>query len=268
MSFQTEELEEAIEHQRLSASNLASTTRSPPPIIFSKDTMATPAFALGAVNSAFTSKHVYSSTSTMVRPVLPVTPIRPAPISITPVAIYTEPQPGDPGSKPLPPVPKGFGMDKAAEPENDEAKTSAAGKKLPLSRFERAKRGLDLLKDDLFKNAPEQAGVGRQDVGAVMKPVAGEPGYKPAAYETVRVSELGISPFPDDANAVGKVGGVAAVKAAAVEVKKGEKTASQIKKQVMNIKTKDVETVFDIPSYLKPLPEDTPKITWKNYVGR
>lgn len=214
-----------------------------------------------------------------------------------------EPQPGDPGSKPLPKVPKGFGMDKVEEkkpkkdddddddekePSTPEAKSKAkskdgpskvtqktkgfAGRKLPVvgGTFEERKRGLQLLREDLFKSAPEAAGVGRQDASAIMKPLYGEPGYKPAAYETVKVSDLGISPFPDDANAVGKVGGVEAVKKAAVEVKKGEKTAEEVKKEVLKIEVKQEAKVYDIPDYLKPLPEDTPRkgYTWKNYEGR
>ena len=213
---------------------------------------------------------------------------------------YNTPQPGDAGYVPPPPVPKGTGMKKSEAPKNAavkepeakkaeakkvEPKTAskaakggagagAAGKKLPVlsNAFSGVtKRGLDLLREDVLKNAPTRAGVGRQDETAIMKPMFGEPGYKPAAYETVKVSELGISPFPDDANAVGNVGGIAAVKKAALEVKKGEKTASQIKKEVLKIETKAAkEEVFDIPDYLKPLPEDTPRkgFTWKNYNGR
>lgn len=207
---------------------------------------------------------------------------------------FMEPQPGDPGYVPLPPVPKGFGMEKSeprtANGEEAEVKVEAsdktkastgtkkvtqktagdapAAKKLPV--MEVTRRGLDLLREDLLKNAPDKAGVGRQDVGAIMKPMAGEPGYKPAAYQTVRVSELGISPFPDDSNAVGKVGGVDAVKKAALDVKAG-KTAKEIKKKVLKIETKAEDSkTYDIPDYLKPLPEDTPRkgYTWKNYVGR
>lgn len=203
---------------------------------------------------------------------------------------FMEPQAGDPGFKPLPPVEKGFGMTKS-EPRSSEAAASEAatpkdtapegdkpaekkrGGKLPVVVGSAAKRGLALLREDILKNAPERAGVGRQDSeGLTMKPVAGEPGFKPQSFETVKVSDLGISPFPDDANAVGKVGGIEAVKKAAIEVKTGEKTAKEIKKEVLKIKTtsKAETKVFDIPDYLKPLPEDTPRkgLTWKNYTGR
>lgn len=208
---------------------------------------------------------------------------------------FMAPQAGDPGYVPPPPVPKGTGMVKSEPPkaekkEEDAPAATAGGKtggktetksvtpkakpaaggKLPVSAGD-VKRGLDLLKEDLLKNAPQRAGVGRQDVSAVMKPMAGEPGFKPAAYQTVKVSELGISPFPEDANAVGKVGGIEAVKKAAVEVKAGKKSASDIKKEVLKVEVKaEKEQVFDIPDYLKPLPEDTPRkgYTWKNYIGR
>lgn len=149
-------------------------------------------------------------------------------------------------------------------------------RKLPVAiggAADTVKRGIALLREDFLKTAPQKAGVGRQDLDAfTMKPLSGEPGYKAAAYELVKVSELGISPFPDDANAVGKVGGIEAVKKAARDVREG-KSAKEIKKEVLNIGTdvKDTETeVFDIPDYLKPLPEDTPRprMTWKNYKGR
>lgn len=226
-----------------------------------------------------------------------------------PESSFMAPQPGDPGYKPLPPVPKGFGMTKSekrpsevvAEAKKEEVTPAASekdakkgGKKtekkvVPVSKagakgdgkpggddskgasnLPVKKGGLNLLKDDLLKNAPSFAGVGRQDVSGIMKPMAGEPGYKPQAYETVRVSELGISPFPDDANAVGKVGGIKAVKKAAVEVKQGSKTADEVKKEVLKIDVKkEKDQVFDIPDYLKPIPEDNRMTyTWKNYKGR
>lgn len=253
---------------------------------------ATPAFALSSTvrTSTFTNSQVAASSVSCplvlnhVR--VPVRPTR----HVSPIMTqFSPPQPGDPGYKPPPPVPKGTGMTKSETPEAKkpeaaakkeapakEGKSSdagAAGKKLPVvsgGAAQTAKRGLDLLREDLLKNAPTVAGVGRQDQTAIMKPMYGEPGYKPSAYETVKVSELGISPFPDDANAVGNVGGIEAVKKAAAEVKKGEKTAAQIKKEVLNIETKKEEKVYDIPDYLKPLPEDTVRkgFTWKNYVGR
>lgn len=169
-----------------------------------------------------------------------------------------------------------------AEKEAKKGKVDGKGlsaftkKNLPFAsgtkEVEGKKRGLDLLRQDLLKSAPEIAGVGRQDKpAAIMAPSYGEPGYKPQAYETAFASDLGISPFPDDANAVGKVGGLAAVQKAARAAKKGESAkalkAKALKKEV---KIPDAEKVFDIPDYLKPLPEDTPRkgLTWKNYSGR
>ncbi|CAN8069524.1 unnamed protein product [Agarophyton chilense] len=149
---------------------------------------------------------------------------------------------------------------------------------------EKKKRGLDLLKEDILKSAPERAGVGRQDADSVlMRPQAGEPGYKPAAYQTVRVSTLGISTFSDDKNYVSKVGGIDAVKQAAVDIQTGTKTGKDIKKEVLNkANNRPLNTfqstlqrpsaspqpnVDNLPDYLKPLPEDTPRkgMSWKNY---
>lgn len=172
-------------------------------------------------------------------------------------------------------TPSGFS---AAQPGDPGYKEPAPGaKKTPLpvatgsAEVAKKKRGLNLLRQDFLKSAPEKIGVGRQDQSAIMAPSFGEPGYKPAAYETAYVSDLGISPFPDDPNAVGKVGGIEAVAKAAREVKKGV-TADAIKARILN-KTPVVaesEMTYDIPSYLKPIPEDTPRkgLTWKNYDGR
>lgn len=176
---------------------------------------------------------------------------KPAAQDAAPASTSAEPQPGDPGSKP--------------------SIAQAVASKLPVvsGATSTVKRGLDLLREDLLKNAPERAGVGRQDSDSVvMKPVAGEPGYKPQSYETIKVSELGISPFVDDENAVGKVGGIEAVKKAAIEVKAG-KSSKQIKSDLLNANVVDSKG-FDIPDYLKPIPEDTPRkgMTWKNYEGR
>lgn len=211
---------------------------------------------------------------------------RPKPVD-EPQTSFMAPQPGDPGYKPPAPVAKGAGLpstSKETKATKDAPSKSTTekkvtptpaggkGKKLPVvSGAEAVKRGLDLLKEDLLKNAPERAGVGRQDTPSLtMKPSAGEPGYKPQAYQTVMASQLGISGFPDDKNFVSKVGGIAAVKKAALDVKKEGKTAKQIKQEVLKINTKKEKTVFDIPDYLKPIPEDTPRkgYTWKNYNGR
>lgn len=270
----------------------------------------TPAFALGAVKaSSFTTPRVSPATTPLSvrtetrraastwrmseeKKPLFSNPFKAKPDPGGPATSFMAPQAGDPGYVPPPPVPKGTGMSKseprpsekdaveavAAEEKPADPKaptttttvtpTPGAGgaKKLPV-----VSRGLDLLKKDLFKSAPESVGVGRQDTSGIMKPMAGEPGYKPAAYQTVPVSELGISPFPDDANAVGNVGGVEAVKKAALEVKEGLKSAKEVKKEVTKAVSFEAEPKkFDIPDYLKPLPEDTPRrgLTWKNYVGR
>lgn len=177
---------------------------------------------------------------------------------------YAKPQPGDPGYKPEPVTP------------------GAAKDEGPVQAI---KRGLDLLKEDFLKNAPERVGVGRQDAAVVMKPAAGEPGYKPPSYTTVKVSKLGISPFTDDKNFVSKVGGLDAVKQAAVDSVAG-KSAKQIKKEALKIADR-VESIVEpvdeikpgasveapkdlLPDYLKPIPEDSTRkgMTWKNYAGR
>lgn len=181
---------------------------------------------------------------------------------------FSEPQPGDPGYK---------GSSTSSEPAATKVAPASAGKKagfkLPVvsgSQAGTAKRGLDLLREDVFKNAPEVAGVGRQDQAYVMKPQPGEPGYKPQAYEVVKQSDLGISSFADDANAAKKVGGLAAVKRAANAARAG-KSAKELKSSLLNQdvsrKQPNEPAVYDIPDYLKPLPEDTPRAgkTWKNY---
>lgn len=174
---------------------------------------------------------------------------------------------------------KKAGEDAAKEKEDAKGKIASAFKtiktKLPVASgtadVESKKRGLDLLRQDFLKSAPERAGIGRQDVTAVMAPSFGEPGYKPQAFETVKLSELGISPFQDDANAVGKVGGLAAVQKAALASKRG-KTAKQNKAKALKkpIVVSAEDIVYDIPDYLKPIPEDTTTkgLTWKNYNGR
>lgn len=170
-----------------------------------------------------------------------------------PQTTFSEPQPGDPGYKPA------------------ESKATG-GVKLPVSVGDAAasaNRGLELLRQDIFKSAPERAGVGRQDQNLIIKPQFGDPGYKPQAYEVTKASELGISSFSDDKNYVGKVGGLDAVKKAAKDAQKG-KAAAEIKREMLKAKAKEEPKVYDIPDYLKPIPEDTPRkrMTWKNYEGR
>lgn len=135
-----------------------------------------------------------------------------------------------------------------------------------------AKRGAALLKEDFLRSAPERIGVGRQDQTAVAPPTYGEPGYKYTAYETAKQSTLGISSFADDANAAAKVGGMAALKKAALEAKKGA-TAAQLKAKALQMEKAVLKAAANeekkdvLPSYLLPLPEDTPRKygTWKNY---
>lgn len=96
--------------------------------------------------------------------------------------------------------------------------------------------------------------------------------YKYTAYETAKQSTLGISSFADDANAAAKVGGMAALKKAALEAKKGA-TAAQLKAKALQMEKAVLKAAANeekkdvLPSYLLPLPEDTPRKygTWKNY---
>lgn len=117
---------------------------------------------------------------------------------------FMKPQPGDPGYV-EPPVDKSAPSSTPAAPA-----APKKGAKLPvktgITAFDSAARGLELLREDLFKNAPVAAGVGRQDETGYIKPQPGEPGYKPQAYEVTYVSDLGISPFADDPNYVDEVG--------------------------------------------------------------
>ncbi|KAI0567818.1 hypothetical protein FGB62_1g694 [Gracilaria domingensis] len=182
-----------------------------------------------------------------------------------PDVAFIAPQPGDPGYKEP-------ALAKPAAEAEPAKKAGSSPTKLPVVAGE-VKRGFDLLREDVLKSAPERAGVGRQDADSVvMRPQAGEPGYKPAAYQTVQVSKLGISTFSDDKNYVSKVGGIDAVKQAALDIKTGQKTGKEIKREALmkaqNITKKaEAPKVYDIPDYLKPLPEDTPRkgMTWKNY---
>ena len=168
--------------------------------------------------------------------------------------------------------------DSAPPPRPPPPKAAKKGVSLPVSAGspegeDKQARGLKLLAQDLLKNLPEASGVGRQDVTTYIKPQFGDPGYKPQAYEKVYVSDLGISTFSDDANYVGKVGGLDAVKEAAKKVEEGV-SAKQIKQAVVKKEVikeqKEEEKVYPLPDYLLPLPEDTPRkgMTWKNYVGR
>lgn len=231
-------------------------------------------------------------------------------------SFFMPPQPGDAGYKPgggskpekkeksespspqssfsFTPKPKPKAPEPTEEPKKKQSFLSSLNRTADFA--ETAKRGFELLKEDLLRSAPERVGVGRQDETTVVAPMAGEPGYKPRAFETVRVSESGISPFSDDANSVSKVGGLKAVRKAARDFKTG-KTAAEIRAEaikntgkpiyaddddeeekisrptikppVSKIKTETINPA-DLPAYLKPLPEDTPRngYSWKNYSGR
>jgi len=138
------------------------------------------------------------------------------------------------------------------------------------------KRGLQLLVEDILKTGPEAAGVGRQDLTVSAEPQFGEPGYVAPAYKVAMASSLGISSFADDKNSVLNVGGLQAVIDAAEKVKAGKLNAETIEetlkeggKMIDEVKETE-EIVYSLPSYLLPLPEDTPRkgCTWKNYSGR
>jgi len=96
--------------------------------------------------------------------------------------------------------------------------------------------------------------------------------YKYSAYEKAKQSTLGVSSFSDDANAAEKIGGIEALKKAAIEARKGA-TAAQLKAKALKIEkavlsaAEAQEKVNPLPSYLLPLPEDAPRkySTWKNY---
>lgn len=171
--------------------------------------------------------------------------------------MFMPPQPGDAGYK---------SKQSESKPKESESKKEEPSSGLDLPDLEEmasevsstAKRGLELLKEDLFKSAPERAGVGRQDQSSIMKPQYGEPGYK-----------------PDDDSIFGKVKG--AVEDAVEEVGSTLDDLTDDKKEKKtfrpNLKKGKQKTPigdYDLPAYLKPLPEDTPRegFTWKNYDGR
>lgn len=173
-----------------------------------------------------------------------------------PPSLFAEPQPGDPG----------YGKDTKKEVKKVAKKVVDTGPVFALDDdgpgFGQVRKGLDLLKEDLLKNAPERIGVGRQDATYKSAPQYGEPGYKQQAYETVFQRDLGLSPFTDDKNSVGKVGGIEAVKQAAIEAKMG-KSAKVIKKESIlrragrPVFQEDSQTpASELPDYLKPLADE------------
>lgn len=244
--------------------------------------MNTPAFALGSLGSAFAPARIHSSTSTLC----PV-PSRTALISIfeessvstktrvSPVSQfqYSDPQPGDPGYK-----------RKSSEPpksESSKKKDSKPAKDLPViggtinspgdaafdaasaaidaatSAAGAASRGFKLLREDILQSAPERLGIGRQDESEVMNPQYGEPGYKYKKSETSRVSDL------EREEKELASGGSLLGETITSRSTSGESTFMQMKKK----KAKSNEPQYDLPDYLQPLPEDTPRpgYTWKNY---
>lgn len=262
----------------------------------------TMAFAVGAQASSFLARPASAQQAVCIRPAgarmaLP-NPFKnisnpfagkPKAQGVAPSA-FMEPQPGDPGYK-EPKVAVEKEPEAAPEPSALSKMTDAAdaavgqmteaadkavdkmldSKVAKLPVVNTAARGLSLLKEDLFKNAPEKAGVGRQDQAMYYKPQFGEPGYKKQAYEEVYGSELEkVIEFDEYASTEEKLAFVDNVKIAAKELKKGKK-AKEIKAKMLNLEVKDAEPeVYDIPDYLKPIPEDTPRkgMTWKNYIGR
>lgn len=175
--------------------------------------------------------------------------------------MFMPPQPGDAGykSKESSPKPK--------ESESKKEESSESGN-LDLSDVEdaassladTAKRGFALLKEDLFKSAPERAGVGRQDQSTIMKPQFGEPGYKAGSGED--------SVFGKAKDAVGDV--VDDVKSNFEDLLDDEEDKKTSRPNLKKGKQKTPIGEYDLPAYLKPLPEDTPRkgFTWKNYDGR
>lgn len=254
------------------------------------DTMA---FAVGSSASTFLARPSPTHQSVCVRPAgarmaLPnpfanvKNPFAQKPAGKTKAAsAFVAPQPGDPGYKepkvekkpeePATPVPSAKDKPPAqdAKAPAKEAADPAIASKLPV--IDSAARGLSLLREDLFKSAPEKVGVGRQDATVYYKPQYGEPGYKKKAYEEAYGSELEkVVELEDGASTDEKLEFVQQVKEAARELKKGKK-ASEVKAKMFNLKDKDAEPEFyDIPDYLKPIPEDTPRkgMSWKNYIGR
>lgn len=187
---------------------------------------------------------------------------------------FMEPQPGDPGyGKPM-----SSGRDETtSEAEEEDTSIFARKDNRGLEDFPMGtnaqKRGLALLRDDFLRSAPERVGVGRQDVGSVvMKPVAGEPGYKPDNPKVSKEAKKGKS--------------VKAVKRDVANVTEekedkkekvdkggwGEKSFQKGRKNPQkDTESANVEdNVYQLPDYLRPIAEDNPGkgSTWKNYGRR
>lgn len=170
--------------------------------------------------------------------------------------MFMPPQPGDAGYK----SPKSKESESKKEQSSDGAMAELEEAAAQITTS--AKRGLELLKEDLFKTAPERAGVGRQDEPTIMKPQFGEPGYKAGDGDDSTI----LSDVKDT------VQGVISDVKDAVSSDDKKKTSSGDRPVLKNKKStlKTPEEEYDLPAYLKPLPEDTPRkgFTWKNYNGR
>lgn len=115
-----------------------------------------------------------------------------------------------------------------------------------------------------------------QEAQGLAAPMAGEPGFVPEAFQTAKVSTLGISPFPDDRNSVTKVGGIQAVREAAERARAGIKSkeleaeykgpSNSLEASLKKEDAAKKASASGLPDYLMPLPEDTPRrgMTWKN----
>lgn len=93
-----------------------------------------------------------------------------------------------------------------------------------------------------------------------MKPQFGEPGYKAGDGEN--------SVFGKAKEAVGNA--VDEVKSNFEELLDDEEDKKTSRPNLKKGKQKTPIGEYDLPAYLKPLPEDTPRkgFTWKNYDGR
>lgn len=231
------------------------------------------AFALGPAVSSFASSSVYSST-TPLRPIArragfsvrdEARPSLNPRLTPTAQAQYGDPQPGEPGYSARKASKKS--SSKSGGDDDDPSVVSDA-----KDYFEdvagAASRGFKLLRDDLLKSAPERFGIGRQDTSSLAEPSYGEPGYKPPEDDSVpfrkpatgaKISEPKVdmqfpqSTFTSQPRASFKVSGA---------------SQSTPPAKPSSSSSKDSSGEYDLPDYLKPLPEDTPRSTWKNYDGR
>lgn len=257
------------------------------------------AFAPPALGTSFTGHRVALST----RPVsIAAVPLRQAPCmqdgkkkgfffnpfakkpdkaEQQPAATFMEPQAGDPGfgksaRKAADTTVSGFKeqLQEVGDMNIGEQIESNPLKDIIMQRGS-LKRGLELLREDILKNAPERVGVGRQDTESItMKPVAGEPGYKPQSYQTAKVSELRTSPSAGAAKAAEeaeeKKNKTKEVMMGGAKDKMRGKGGKSLQKEAESVNVGEGEKQYDLPDYLKPIPEDTPRkgSTWRNYSGR